>query len=103
MLLGHLFSYQLDFHNKAYALLNVTNTIGLRLVSLYKKDLTAPAISFSASRPPPLTMSMMRRRIMDIVNGGGLDAEKDIAGAVKSFLYNETKRRPMVFVTLSKA
>ena len=45
----------------------------------------------------------VRGRIMDIVNGGGLDAEKDIAGAVRSFLYNETKRRPMVFVTLSKA
>jgi ribonuclease J len=44
----------------------------------------------------------VRKRIMGIVNGGGLDAEKDIAGAVKSFLYNETKRRPMVFVTLSK-
>jgi ribonuclease J len=44
----------------------------------------------------------VRKRIMDIVNGGGLDAEKDIAGAVKSYLYNETKRRPMVFVTLSK-
>lgn len=45
----------------------------------------------------------VRGRIMDIVNGGGLEAEKDIASAVKSFLYNETKRRPMVFVTLSKA
>jgi ribonuclease J len=44
----------------------------------------------------------VRKRIMDIVNGGGLDAEKDIISAVKSFLYNETKRRPMVFVTLSK-
>jgi len=44
----------------------------------------------------------VRKRIMDIVNGGGLDAEKDIAGAVKSYLYNETKRRPMVLVTLSK-
>ena len=44
----------------------------------------------------------VRGRIMDIVNGGGLDAEKEIASAVKSFLYNETKRRPMVFVTLSK-
>jgi ribonuclease J len=44
----------------------------------------------------------VRHRIMDIVNGGGLDAEKDIASAVKSYLYNETKRRPMVFVTLSK-
>ena len=44
----------------------------------------------------------VRKRVMDIVNGGGLDAEKEIASAVKSFLYNETKRRPMVFVTLSK-
>ncbi|MFZ5822423.1 MAG: ribonuclease J [Chloroflexota bacterium] len=47
-------------------------------------------------------MPGVRQRIMDIVNGGGLDAEKDIASAVKSFLFNETKRRPMVFVTLSK-
>ena len=45
----------------------------------------------------------VRKRILDIVDGGGLDAEKDIASAVKSYLYNETKRRPMVFVTLSKA
>jgi ribonuclease J len=45
----------------------------------------------------------VRGRIMDIVNGGGLDANKEIASAVKSFLYNETKRRPMVFVTLSKS
>ncbi len=44
----------------------------------------------------------VRGRIMDIVNGGGLEAEKEIGSAVKSFLYNETKRRPMVFVTLSK-
>lgn len=45
----------------------------------------------------------VRKRIMDIVNGGGLNAEKEIGNAVKTFLYNETKRRPMVFVTLSKA
>ncbi len=44
----------------------------------------------------------VRKRILNIVNGGGLDAEKDISSAVKSLLYNETKRRPMVFVTLSK-
>ena len=45
----------------------------------------------------------VRKRIVDIVNGGGMEAEKEIGSAVKSFLYNETKRRPMVFVTLSKA
>jgi ribonuclease J len=44
----------------------------------------------------------VRKRIMDVVNGGGLDNEKDIVNAVRSYLYEETKRRPMVLVTLSK-
>src|SRR5574342_1117270 len=43
-----------------------------------------------------------RKRIMEVVNGGGWDNEKDIVNAVKSYLYEETKRRPMVLVTLSK-
>ena len=45
----------------------------------------------------------VRQRVMEVVNGGGLDTEKDIANAVKSYLHQETKRRPIVFVTLSKA
>ncbi len=45
----------------------------------------------------------VRKRVMEVVNGGGLDSEKDIINAVKSYLHQETKRRPMVFVTLSKA
>jgi ribonuclease J len=44
----------------------------------------------------------VRKRILAVVNGGGLDNEKDVANAVKSYLYEETKRRPMVLVTLSK-
>jgi len=44
----------------------------------------------------------VRKRILQAVNGGGVDNEKDIANAVKSYLYEETKRRPMVLVTLSK-
>jgi ribonuclease J len=44
----------------------------------------------------------VRKRIMEAVNGGGLENEKDIVNAVKSYLYEETKRRPMVLVTLSK-
>ena len=44
----------------------------------------------------------VRKRIMSGVNGGGWESEKDIANAVKSYLYEETKRRPMVLVTLSK-
>jgi ribonuclease J len=44
----------------------------------------------------------VREHIMDVVNNGGWDSEKDIANTVKSYLYEYTKRRPMVFVTLSK-
>ena len=42
------------------------------------------------------------KHIMDVVNDGGWESEKDIANTVKSYLYEYTKRRPMVFVTLSK-
>jgi ribonuclease J len=48
-------------------------------------------------------MPEVRKHIMDVVNGGVWDSEKDIANAVRSYLYEETKRRPMVLVTLSKA
>ncbi|MFH1184307.1 MAG: ribonuclease J [Chloroflexota bacterium] len=44
----------------------------------------------------------VRKRVMEIVNGGGLENQKDIVGAVKSYLHDAVKRRPMVFVTLSK-
>lgn len=44
----------------------------------------------------------VRKRIMEVVNGGGMDNEKDIVNAVRSYLYEETKRRPMVLVTVSK-
>jgi ribonuclease J len=45
----------------------------------------------------------VRKRVMQMVNGGGLENQKDIISAVRSYLYDTTKRRPMVFVTLSKS
>jgi len=45
----------------------------------------------------------IRKRVMRVVNSGGLDSEKDIASAVKSYLHEQTKRKPMVFVTMSRA
>ena len=45
----------------------------------------------------------VRRRVMQVVNDGGVDSEKEIASAVKSYLHDQTKRKPMVFVTLSRA
>lgn len=44
----------------------------------------------------------VQKRIMDIVNSGGLSQEKVLEDAVQTILYNETKRRPMVFVTLTR-
>jgi ribonuclease J len=44
----------------------------------------------------------VRKRVMKVVNSGGLDSEKDIASAVKNYLYEQTKRKPMVFVTMSR-
>ncbi len=44
----------------------------------------------------------VRKRVMEVVNGGGLENEKEIVAAVKSYLHETVKRRPMVFVTLTK-
>ena len=44
----------------------------------------------------------VRKRVMEVVNSGGLDNEKEIVSAVKSYLHEMVKRRPMVFVTLSR-
>jgi len=45
----------------------------------------------------------VRRRVMQAVNSGGMGSEKDIINTIKSYLHQETRRRPMVLVTLSKA
>jgi ribonuclease J len=57
---------------------------------------------FISSEDSEDLIPMVRRKVTDIVNSG-LDSEKTITDAVKSLLYNETKRRPMVFVTVTKA
>ena len=44
----------------------------------------------------------VRERIKYIVNTTGIDNEKVIIDSLRTFLYQETKRRPMVFVTLSR-
>jgi mRNA degradation ribonuclease J1/J2 len=44
----------------------------------------------------------IQKKVSDLVNGGGLDDEKLISDAVRTLLYNETRRRPMVFVAITK-
>ncbi|KAF0107265.1 MAG: hypothetical protein FD146_1743 [Anaerolineaceae bacterium] len=45
----------------------------------------------------------IQKKVTALVNGGGLDDEKVIADAVRSLIHNETRRRPMVFVAMTKA
>jgi ribonuclease J len=45
----------------------------------------------------------VRKRVMGFIHDGKLDDEKDIVNAVKSYIHQQTKRRPMIFVTLSKS
>lgn len=45
----------------------------------------------------------VRKLVLRMVHNDGFDDEKDIINAVKSYLHQQTKRRPMVFVTLSKS
>lgn len=44
---------------------------------------------------------IVEKKVNDIIDGG-MDDQKTIMNTVRSLLYNETKRKPMVFVTLSK-
>ncbi len=58
---------------------------------------------FVTSEEAEKILPEVRKRVMQAVNGGGMSSEKDIINTIKSYLHQETKRRPMVFVTLSKA
>lgn len=40
--------------------------------------------------------------VRDIIERGDVDLEADLEPTIKSFLYNKTRRRPMVFVTASQ-
>jgi len=45
----------------------------------------------------------VQKKVTDLVNGSGLDDEKTITDAVRSLLRNQTGRRPMIFVAVTKA
>lgn len=47
-------------------------------------------------------LNVARKRISDTVSRGNGNLQTDIEQTVKAFFYNETKRRPMVFVTINR-
>jgi len=44
----------------------------------------------------------IRKRVTDVIHNAGMRVEKDIMDVVKTFIFDETKRRPMIFVTMTK-
>ena len=48
-------------------------------------------------------MGTLRKRITEVVSRADGNLQTDIEMLAKTILYNETKRRPMVFVTISRA
>lgn len=68
--------------------------------------LHAPEIitrGFVSPEDAELLIPEVRKRVVELVDGGGADDEKNIVSAVKNYLHEETKRRPMIFVTMSRA
>ncbi len=58
---------------------------------------------FVSPQDAEIIIPAVRKKVMDIVNSGGQDSERVITDAVRSFLFNETRRRPMVFVSIARA
>jgi|SRR5271157_3090371 len=58
---------------------------------------------FLSPEDAEVMIPLVRKKVTELVNGGGLDDEKVITDAVRSLLHNQTKRRPMVFVAMTKA
>ncbi len=57
---------------------------------------------FVSAEEAETILPAVRKRVVDVIHGGGFNVEKDIVDVVRSFVYNETKRRPLVFVTMTK-
>jgi ribonuclease J len=47
-------------------------------------------------------LALARNRITDTIKRGNGNVQDDIEQTIKAFFYNETKRRPMVFVTINR-
>jgi ribonuclease J len=67
------------------------------------KDPEVLTRGFISSDDADALLPAIQKKVNSLVNGGGLDDEKLISDAVRSLLYNETHRRPMVFTAITRA
>ncbi|MCX6080367.1 MAG: ribonuclease J [Chloroflexi bacterium] len=57
---------------------------------------------FVSAEDAGVLVPAVRKRVVDVIHSGGMSVERDIVDVVRTFIFNETKRRPMVFVTMTK-
>jgi ribonuclease J len=57
---------------------------------------------FILNNESEMILNSMRKRISEAVVRANGNLQADIEQTVKTFLFNETRRRPMVFVTVSR-
>jgi ribonuclease J len=57
---------------------------------------------FIASDDAISLIAGVKKRVIDVIHTGNMSVERDIVDVVKTFIYNETKRRPMIFVTMTR-
>ncbi|MDX9990406.1 MAG: ribonuclease J [Anaerolineales bacterium] len=57
---------------------------------------------FITSEEAETLVPAVSKRVAEVIHSGGFNVEKDIVNVVRSFVFNETKRRPQVFVTMTK-
>ena len=57
---------------------------------------------FMLSRESDEVLAQARRRIIETVNKANGNLQQDVEQVVKSVLFSETRRRPMVFVSVNK-
>ncbi len=67
------------------------------------KDPEVITRGFMSPEDADTLIPLVRKKVVDMVNGGGLDDEKGLTDVIRGLLKSKTGRRPMVFVAVTKA
>jgi ribonuclease J len=67
------------------------------------KDPEIVTRGFISSEDAESVVPLVRKKVVELVNAGGMDDEKALTDVIRGLLKSKTGRRPMVFVAVTKA
>ena len=79
--------------------------VNLSIDKLTNRLLDDPEIitrGFVSTEDAQNLIQAVQKRVVNVIHTSGMSVERDIVDVVRTFIFNETKRRPMVFVTMTK-